>query len=62
MLYRCPPPVSVQACYGPLARDVDTLALTMQVLCGPAAQLSDPTVPPVPFNSEVSDWLVWRPF
>ncbi|XP_069837290.1 vitamin D3 hydroxylase-associated protein-like isoform X2 [Dendropsophus ebraccatus] len=38
---------------GPMARDVDSLALFMKaVLCDDLFQL-DPTVPPVPFNDEI---------
>uniref|UniRef100_A0A667Y147 Fatty-acid amide hydrolase 1 n=1 Tax=Myripristis murdjan TaxID=586833 RepID=A0A667Y147_9TELE len=44
---------SVLASVGPLARDVDSLALFMQaVLCDHLFSL-DPTVPPIPFNLEI---------
>lgn len=38
---------------GPMARDVDSLALCMKaLLCGHMFSL-DPTVPPIPFNTQV---------
>ncbi|XP_078074853.1 fatty-acid amide hydrolase 1 [Mustelus asterias] len=44
---------AVVAAVGPLARDVDGLALCMKaLLCEDMFQL-DPTVPPIPFNNEV---------
>ncbi|NXP26511.1 FAAH1 hydrolase, partial [Scytalopus superciliaris] len=47
----CPTPVS--CALGPMARDVDSLALCMRaLLCEEMFQL-DPTVPPIPFNREV---------
>ncbi|NWI13149.1 FAAH1 hydrolase, partial [Crypturellus soui] len=46
-----PPPVP--CALGPMARDVDSLALCMKaLLCEEMFQL-DPTVPPIPFNEEV---------
>ncbi|NWT62954.1 VDHAP protein, partial [Erythrocercus mccallii] len=44
---------TVPCALGPMARDVDSLALCMKaLLCQEMFQL-DPTVPPVPFNEEV---------
>ncbi|KAF4797145.1 Vitamin D3 hydroxylase-associated protein [Turdus rufiventris] len=44
---------SVAAMLGPMARDVDSLALCMKaLLCQEMFQL-DPTVPPIPFNEQV---------
>ncbi|XP_034634293.1 vitamin D3 hydroxylase-associated protein-like [Trachemys scripta elegans] len=44
---------SVTATVGPMARDVDSLALCMRaLLCDDMFRL-DPTVPPLPFNEEV---------
>uniref|UniRef100_A0A673X5Q0 Fatty-acid amide hydrolase 1 n=1 Tax=Salmo trutta TaxID=8032 RepID=A0A673X5Q0_SALTR len=43
----------VLSSYGPMARDVDSLALCMQaLLCDHMFRL-DPTVPPIPFNQQV---------
>nr|XP_009672500.1 PREDICTED: vitamin D3 hydroxylase-associated protein-like [Struthio camelus australis] len=45
--------LSVLCALGPMARDVDSLALCMKaLLCEEMFQL-DPTVPPIPFNEEV---------
>ncbi|KAG8436963.1 hypothetical protein GDO86_007880 [Hymenochirus boettgeri] len=45
--------LSVQLCIGPMARDVDSLALCMKaLLCDEMFKL-DPTVPPLLFNEEV---------
>nr|XP_013798998.1 PREDICTED: vitamin D3 hydroxylase-associated protein-like [Apteryx mantelli mantelli] len=45
--------LSVPCALGPMARDVDSLALCMKaLLCEEMFQL-DPTVPPIPFNEEV---------
>lgn len=45
---------TVQVSVGPMARDVESLALCMRaLLCEDMFRL-DPTVPPVPFNEEVS--------
>ncbi|XP_026507730.1 vitamin D3 hydroxylase-associated protein-like [Terrapene carolina triunguis] len=45
--------VSVTGAVGPMARDVDSLALCMRaLLCDDMFRL-DPTVPPLPFNEEV---------
>ncbi|KAM7162946.1 vitamin D3 hydroxylase-associated protein-like [Macrochelys suwanniensis] len=45
--------LSVTGAVGPMARDVDSLALCMRsLLCDDMFHL-DPTVPPVPFNKEV---------
>lgn len=45
--------VAVQVSVGPMARDVESLALCMRaLLCEDLFRL-DPTVPPVPFNEEV---------
>ncbi|XP_042340166.1 fatty-acid amide hydrolase 1 [Plectropomus leopardus] len=44
---------SVPSCPGPLARDVDSLAVCMQaLLCDDMFSL-DPTVPPIPFNMQM---------
>ncbi|NXO80196.1 FAAH1 hydrolase, partial [Sitta europaea] len=46
-------PCSVPCALGPMARDVDSLALCMKaLLCQEMFQL-DPTVPPIPFNEQV---------
>lgn len=39
---------------GPIARDVDSLALCMKALLCEEMFRLDPTVPPIPFNEEVS--------
>ncbi|CAL8253514.1 unnamed protein product [Merluccius merluccius] len=44
---------SVLSCVGPMARDVDSLALCMQALLSEHMFTLDPTVPPIPFNTEV---------
>ncbi|NXP68690.1 FAAH1 hydrolase, partial [Chloropsis cyanopogon] len=46
-------PCSVPCALGPLARDVDSLALCMKALLCPEMFQLDPTVPPIPFNEEV---------
>ncbi|NXP76319.1 FAAH1 hydrolase, partial [Ramphastos sulfuratus] len=49
----CCHPTPVPGALGPMARDVDSLALCMKaLLCQEMFQL-DPTVPPIPFNEEV---------
>ncbi|NWY58279.1 FAAH1 hydrolase, partial [Chionis minor] len=49
----CSCPAPVPCALGPMARDVDSLALCMKaLLCQEMFQL-DPTVPPIPFNEEV---------
>ncbi|KFQ56914.1 Fatty-acid amide hydrolase 1, partial [Pelecanus crispus] len=49
----CSRPTPVPCALGPMARDVDSLALCMKaLLCEEMFQL-DPTVPPIPFNKEV---------
>ncbi|KAF1480455.1 Vitamin D3 hydroxylase-associated protein, partial [Megadyptes antipodes antipodes] len=49
----CSHPTPVPCTLGPMARDVDSLALCMKaLLCQDMFQL-DPTVPPIPFNEEV---------
>ncbi|NXS07242.1 VDHAP protein, partial [Neodrepanis coruscans] len=49
----CSHPTPVPCALGPMARDVDSLALCMKaLLCEEMFQL-DPTVPPIPFNGEV---------
>ncbi|NXH70070.1 FAAH1 hydrolase, partial [Hydrobates tethys] len=49
----CSPPTPVPCALGPMARDVDSLALCMKaLLCQEMFQL-DPTVPPIPFDEEV---------
>uniref|UniRef100_UPI0037E8888E fatty-acid amide hydrolase 1 n=1 Tax=Semicossyphus pulcher TaxID=241346 RepID=UPI0037E8888E len=44
---------SVLATSGPMARDVDSLALCMQALLSDHMFHLDPTVPPVPFNDQI---------
>ncbi|KAK1897259.1 Fatty-acid amide hydrolase 1 [Dissostichus eleginoides] len=44
---------SVPSCPGPMARDVDSLALCMQALLCDHMFSLDPTVPPVPFNAQI---------
>lgn len=44
---------SVQSSPGPLARDVDSLALCMQALLCDHMFSLDPTVPPLPFNAQI---------
>ncbi|KAM4628814.1 fatty-acid amide hydrolase 1 isoform 1-T1 [Polymixia lowei] len=44
---------SVSSSVGPLARDVDSLALCMQALLSDHMFHLDPTVPPLPFNLQV---------
>ncbi|OCT84965.1 vitamin D3 hydroxylase-associated protein [Xenopus laevis] len=45
--------LAVLLCIGPMARDVDSLALCMKaLLCDEMFKL-DPTVPPLPFNEEI---------
>ncbi|NXH12417.1 FAAH1 hydrolase, partial [Bucco capensis] len=49
----CSCPTPVPCALGPMARDVDSLALCMKaLLCQEMFQL-DPTVPPIPFDEEV---------
>ncbi|NWS74876.1 FAAH1 hydrolase, partial [Crotophaga sulcirostris] len=49
----CSCPTPVPCALGPMARDVDSLALCMKaLLCKEMFQL-DPTVPPIPFDEEV---------
>ncbi|NXV98732.1 FAAH1 hydrolase, partial [Fregetta grallaria] len=49
----CSCPTPVPCALGPMARDVDSLALCMKaLLCQELFQL-DPTVPPIPFDEEV---------
>lgn len=49
-----PPHLTVQLSVGPMARDVESLALCMRaLLCEDMFRL-DPTVPPLPFREEVS--------
>ncbi|NXJ88511.1 FAAH1 hydrolase, partial [Corythaixoides concolor] len=49
----CSRPTLVPCALGPMARDVDSLALCMKaLLCQEMFQL-DPTVPPIPFDEEV---------
>uniref|UniRef100_A0A669PDM4 Fatty-acid amide hydrolase 1 n=1 Tax=Phasianus colchicus TaxID=9054 RepID=A0A669PDM4_PHACC len=45
--------VSVLCALGPMARDVDSLALCMKALLCEEMFRLDPTVPPIPFNEEV---------
>lgn len=50
--------VPVLSSFGPMARDVDSLALCMQaLLCDHMFRL-DPTVPPIPFNQQVGSLSV----
>uniref|UniRef100_A0A8C2WJF1 Fatty-acid amide hydrolase 1 n=1 Tax=Cyclopterus lumpus TaxID=8103 RepID=A0A8C2WJF1_CYCLU len=44
---------SVPSCPGPMARDVDSLALAMQALLCDHMFSLDPTVPPIPFNKQI---------
>ncbi|NXA31428.1 FAAH1 hydrolase, partial [Eudromia elegans] len=48
-----PPPPPVPCALGPMARDVDSLALCMKALLCEEMFRLDPTVPPIPFNEEV---------
>lgn len=49
-----PPHPTVQLSVGPMARDVESLALCLRaLLCEDMFRL-DPTVPPLPFKEEVS--------
>uniref|UniRef100_A0A8B9F102 Fatty-acid amide hydrolase 1 n=1 Tax=Amazona collaria TaxID=241587 RepID=A0A8B9F102_9PSIT len=53
LLNVCPLPNPVPCALGPMAKDVDSLALCMKaLLCEEMFQL-DPTVPPIPFNEDV---------
>ncbi|XP_068546117.1 vitamin D3 hydroxylase-associated protein-like isoform X1 [Anas acuta] len=45
--------LSVPSALGPMARDVDSLALCMKALLCEEMFRLDPTVPPIPFNEEV---------
>lgn len=47
------PKQKVLSASGPLARDVDSLALCMQALLCDYMFTLDPTVPPIPFNTQV---------
>ncbi|XP_051802957.1 vitamin D3 hydroxylase-associated protein-like isoform X4 [Acanthochromis polyacanthus] len=49
----CPGQKSVRASPGPMARDVDSLALCMQALLCDHMFSLDPTVPPLPFNMQI---------
>ncbi|NXP56448.1 VDHAP protein, partial [Heliornis fulica] len=49
----CSHPNSVPCALGPMARDVDSLALCMKALLCPEMFRLDPTVPPIPFNEGV---------
>ncbi|KAM6962519.1 fatty-acid amide hydrolase 1 [Aplochiton taeniatus] len=49
----CPGQKSVLASLGPMARDVDSLALCMRALLCEDMFSLDPAVPPVPFNQQV---------
>lgn len=52
-----PPRPSVQLSVGPIARDVESLALCLRaLLCEDMFRL-DPTVPPLPFQEEVSEGM-----
>ncbi|NWI60532.1 FAAH1 hydrolase, partial [Calyptomena viridis] len=49
----CSHPTPVPCAVGPMARDVDSLALCMKALLSEEMFQLDPTVPPIPFNGEV---------
>ncbi|NXW81456.1 FAAH1 hydrolase, partial [Alopecoenas beccarii] len=49
----CSCPIPVPCALGPMARDVDSLALCMKALLCQEMFCLDPTVPPMPFNEEV---------
>ncbi|NXD80372.1 VDHAP protein, partial [Halcyon senegalensis] len=49
----CSRPTPVPGALGPMARDVDSLALCMKALLCQEMFWLDPTVPPIPFNDEV---------
>uniref|UniRef100_A0AAY4DKG0 Fatty-acid amide hydrolase 1 n=1 Tax=Denticeps clupeoides TaxID=299321 RepID=A0AAY4DKG0_9TELE len=49
----CPGQKSVGTSIGPMARDVDSLALCMKALLCENMFVLDPTVPPIPFNEQV---------
>ncbi|NWU78230.1 FAAH1 hydrolase, partial [Onychorhynchus coronatus] len=49
----CSCPIPVPCALGPMARDVDSLALCMRALLCEEMFRLDPTVPPIPFNSKV---------
>ncbi|NWQ98697.1 FAAH1 hydrolase, partial [Burhinus bistriatus] len=49
----CSCPTPVPCALGPMARDVDSLALCMKALLCQEMFRLDPTVPPIPFNEEV---------
>lgn len=49
-----PPRPTVQLAVGPMARDVESLALCLRALLCEDMFLLDPTVPPLPFREEVS--------
>ncbi|NWS10782.1 FAAH1 hydrolase, partial [Pachyramphus minor] len=49
----CCCPIPVPCALGPMARDVDSLALCMRALLCEEMFRLDPTVPPIPFNEEV---------
>ena len=43
--------------YGPLARDVESLAIVMKALTNDSTMYElAPAIPPVPFRSEVGSW------
>uniref|UniRef100_A0A8C9EHS4 Amidase domain-containing protein n=1 Tax=Pavo cristatus TaxID=9049 RepID=A0A8C9EHS4_PAVCR len=52
-LYIFSHPMPVPCALGPIARDVDSLALCMKALLCEEMFRLDPTVPPIPFNEEV---------
>ncbi|NWV63462.1 FAAH1 hydrolase, partial [Malurus elegans] len=49
----CPAFPAFPCALGPMARDVDSLALCMKALLCPEMFQLDPSVPPIPFNEEV---------
>ncbi|NXL99420.1 FAAH1 hydrolase, partial [Tyrannus savana] len=49
----CSCPIPVPCAVGPMARDVDSLALCMRALLCEEMFRLDPAVPPIPFNGEV---------
>lgn len=57
----CSCPTPVPCALGPMARDVDSLALCMKALLCQEMFRLDPTVPPIPFNEEVNP-LISKPW
>jgi hypothetical protein len=44
---------AVYPCYGPMARDVESLAIAMQALSTPLMSSLDPATPYIPFKKDV---------